>query len=45
MEVIIAVSTITVIVGSLIVFYFLIRQNPKRFVSNPRRRRKNSKKK
>ena len=45
MEVIIAVSIITVIVGSLIVFYFLIRQNPKRFISNPRKRRKKLKKK
>jgi hypothetical protein len=44
MEVIIAFSIITVIVGSLIVFYFLIRQNPKRFISNPRRRRKGRKK-
>jgi len=44
MEVIIATSIITVIVGSLIAFYFIIRQNPKRFVSNPRRRRKVRKK-
>jgi hypothetical protein len=44
MEVIIAFSIITVIVGSLIVFYFLIRQNPKRFIPNPRRRRKGRKK-
>jgi len=45
MEVIIAVSTITVIVGSLIVFYILIRQNPKRFVPAQRKRRKPRKKK
>jgi len=45
MEVIIAISIITVIVGSLIVFYFLIRQNPKRFIPTPRRRRKSRKKK
>jgi hypothetical protein len=45
MEVIIAVSVITVMLGSLIVFYFLIRQNPKKFIPAPRRRRKNPKKK
>lgn len=45
MESIIAISIITVILGSLIVFYFLIRQNPKRFLPAPKRRRKNRKRK
>ena len=44
MEVIIAFGIITIILGSLIVFYFLIRQNPKKFVPAPRRRRKSRKK-
>ncbi len=44
MEEVIAFSTIAVILGSLIVFYFLIRQNPKRFVPTARRRKKKSKK-
>ena len=45
MEVIIAFGIITIILGSLILFYFLIRQNPKKFVPAPRRRRKSRKKK
>ena len=44
MEVIIAFGIITVIVGSLIVFYFVIRHNPKKFIPTPRRRRKSRKK-
>lgn len=45
MEVMVAISIITVILGSLILFYFLIRQNPKRFVPAQRKRKKNRKKK